>query len=138
MGNKNVRMHFEALDEVTSDEYGNYLTKDFKPNLIKALDEIEDQIMMNADLADNLIITNCTTCLILLMYLASLGFMLQSLMKAKKDIKQMKITKQQVSSSNMNYLNLGKDIANPSKINQMRLQREKDNDVEKGIANNGF
>ena len=106
MGQKNVRMQFEALDEVTSDEYNNYLTRDFKPNLISTLEKLEDQIMTNAEMGENLFVSSCTTFLILVMYLGSMSVMIGSLMKAKKDIKQLKITKQQVSSSNLNYLNL--------------------------------
>ena len=127
MGNKNVRLQFSgvyiltnnlsllilviytpALDEVTSDESSGYLMRDFKGNLINALEKIEDQILENSSTNENLLISSAASFALLFLYLLSLGFIINSVSNAKQDIKKLKISKQEMSSSNMNFLNLNR------------------------------
>ena len=93
MGNKNVRLSFSALDEVTSDESSGYLMREFKGNLISSLEKIEDQILENATADENLLVSSATSFVLLFLYLLSLGFIINSLSKAKQDIRQLKISK---------------------------------------------
>jgi len=96
------------LDEVTSDESSGYLMREFKGNLISSLEKIEDQILENATADENLLVSSATSFVLLFLYLLSLGFIINSLSKAKQDIRQLKISKQEISSSNMNFLNLNR------------------------------
>ena len=132
MQSKNYIFTITALDEVTSDESNGYLVKSFKANVIGALDKIEEQIMSNSDQAENLLISSCTMFMMMVCYLVTMGFVMNSLNKAKTDIRELKISKNEVSSSNLNYLNLSRGSNSPKAI---KIRREtKDSDPETGIV----
>ena len=124
MGNKNVRLTFSALDEVTSDEQSGYLMRDFKPNLISALEKMEDQILDNANMDGNLLVSNATSFLLLFLYLLVLGFVVSSLQNAKHDIKKLKISRQEVSSSNLNFLNLSKGSPKVPELQNIKAKHD--------------
>ena len=106
--------------------------KSFKANVIGALDKIEEQIMSNSDQAENLLISSCTMFMMMVCYLVTMGFVMNSLNKAKTDIRELKISKNEVSSSNLNYLNLSRGSNSPKAI---KIRRDaKDSDPETGIV----
>jgi len=116
-----------ALDEVTSDESAGYLMRSFKGNLISALEKIEDQILENASMDGNLMASTASTYLILFLYLLSLGFIINSLSNAKQDIKKLKVSKQEISSSNMNFLNLNRGPPQVPEVPKVKAKHEATN-----------
>ena len=121
-----------ALDEVTSDESNGYLVKSFKANVIGALDKIEEQIMSNSEQAENLLISSCTMFMMMVLYLVTMGLVISSLNKAKSEIRELKVSKNEVSSSNLNYLNLSR--GSPGSLKGIKIRREaKGTDPETGM-----
>ena len=88
--------------------------------------------MNNTKQSENLLISNCTMFLIMLAYLVSMSFMIHSLNKAKSDIKGIKLSKNEVASSNLNYLNLSKGSTTPKQI-KIRRDQNSGIDPETGI-----
>ena len=87
-------------------------------------------------MADNLIISNSTSFLILFLYLLSLVFIMSTLSSTRNDIKKLKFSKNEVSSSNLNYLSLNKSTPKAVDTPSIHIKRDtKQHDPERAIVN---